>query len=135
VNTDIEEKFMARYTLTLTVEASQPASVEKKLRQAFGEEIPVHTVERIKTAESRADRLAQVNSDFESSIEDAKSNVEELKEEMQNWYDSIPENLQSGDKANEVQEAIDALENLASELDNLDISGLGFDDVNFPSMF
>ena len=126
---------MARYTITLTVEAAQPASVEKKLRTAFGEDVPVHTVEKLKTAESRADRLSEASGNIESSIEDAKNAVEELKDEMQNWYDSIPENLQSGDKANEVQEAIDALENCSSELDNLDISGCGFDDVSFPSMY
>jgi predicted RNase H-like nuclease (RuvC/YqgF family) len=126
---------MARYTLTMTVEAAQPASVEKKLKQAFGEDIPVHTVEKVKTAESRADRLSEASGNLESAIEDAKTIVEELRDEMQNWYDSIPENLQQGDKANEVQESIDALENVSSELDNLDASNCGFDDVNFPSMY
>jgi len=126
---------MATYEIKLTVEAAQPSSVEKKLRQTFGEEVPVHTVEKIKTAESRANRLAEASGNLESAIEDAKSCVEELKDEMQNWYDSIPENLQQGDKANEVQETIDALDNVSSELDNLDASSCGFDDVNFPSMF
>ena len=124
---------MARYTLTVTVEAAQPASVEKKLKQAFGAEIPVHTVEKITSPESRADRLAEAFENFESALDDAKSVVEELKDEMQSWYDSIPENLQQGDKANEVQEAIDALDNLASELDSTDLPSFG--DVSFPSMF
>jgi ribosomal protein RSM22 (predicted rRNA methylase) len=63
-------------------------------------------------------------------IENAKQIVTELKDEMQNWYDSIPENLQSGTKADEVQEAIDALESLEGELESLD-----FNSVNFPGMF
>ena len=117
---------MANYEIKLTVEAARRESVEKKLREAFGKEIPIHSVEKLKTAESRADRLSEA----EALVDDAKSIVEELKDEMEQWYDSIPENLQSGDKANEVQECKDNLENVQSELENVD-----FGSVEFPGMF
>jgi len=117
---------MAQYTMTLTVDAARRESVEKKLRQAFGEEVPTHSVEKVKTPESRADRLSQA----ESSCDDARSIVEELRDELQNWLDSMPENLQSGQKAGEIQEAIDALELLQSDLENLD-----FGSVSFPGMY
>jgi len=123
---------MAKYKISLTVKAAQPASVEKKLRDAFGADLPIHTVEKITTLESRSARLTDALSDFECSRDDCKSIVEELKDEMQNWLDSIPENLQSGGKAEEVQEAIDALDSLEDELDNVEIPAV---DVNFPSMF
>jgi hypothetical protein len=117
---------MATYTITLTVNEKLPASVEKKLRQAFGRDIPIHTIEKSNTAKSRSARLSEAESDFEN----AKSVVTELKDEMEGWHDSIPENLQSGTKADEVQEAIDALEQIESEMENVDFSS-----VNFPSMF
>lgn len=118
---------MARYKVTLEISERLPASVEKKLKQVFGD-VPIHTVEKIVTPESRADRLDEAISGLEDSIDNAKTAVEELKDEMQSWYDSIPENLQQGDKAGEVQEAID----LESELESLSVPS---NDVSFPSMF
>jgi hypothetical protein len=117
---------VANYKITLHVEGARKESVEKALRKAFGEDIHPFTVEKVKTAESRGSRL----SDAGGLRDEARDIVNELKDEMQEWYDSIPENLQNGDKANEVQEAIDALESLDSELENVD-----FDSVSFPGMF
>lgn len=115
---------MAEYKVTMHIEGARKASVEKKLKQMFPDEDV--QVEKVEAATSRADRLSEA----ESSLEDAKSVVTELKDEMQNWYDSIPENLQNGSKASEVQEAIDALESIESDLENVDLSS-----VSFPGMF
>lgn len=117
---------MARYKVEMQVEDRLPTSVEKKLRQVFGKDVPIHTTEKLTTPESRADRLSEAENEFEN----AKSVVIELRDEMQNWFDSIPENLQNGSKADEVQEAIDALETLEGEMDCIDFSS-----VSFPSMF
>lgn len=116
---------MANYEIKLTVEAARRESVEKALVKTFGKDVPIHSVEKLKTAESRADRLGEA----EGSLEDAKSVVSELKDEMQEWFDSIPENLQQGQKASEVQEAIDALESLEGDLENIQF------DVSFPGMY
>ena len=124
---------MAQYRIELQVDAPMPASVEKKLRDVFGQTVPVHTVEKLRTPESRADRLSAAESDLESALSDAKDAVEELKGEMEEWRDSIPENLQNGDKAQEVNDAISELESLADELDNLTLPD--FSSVSFPSMF
>ena len=48
---------------------------------------------------------------------------------MESWRDSIPENLQGGDKYSEVEEAISSLEELQGELENISF------DVSFPGMF
>ena len=117
---------MAQYKITLTVEAAQQPSVVKKLKQAFGEDAPVCSVEKVKTATSRADRLSEA----EGFADDARQIVEELQDEMEQWYDSIPENLQQGSKASEVEECKDALDSLKGELENLDFSS-----VSFPGMF
>lgn len=120
---------MARYTLTVTVDAPRQASVEKALRAAFKklEDAHLHwSVVKEKTPESRADRLAEAV----SMINDAKGIVEELKNEMESWRDSIPENLQGGDKYSEVDEAATALDEIYNHLDEAENA-----DVSFPGMF
>jgi hypothetical protein len=116
---------MAQYTVTMTVEDRLPASVEKKLRDAFGKDAPIHTVEKINRNPSRADRLSQA----ENMVEDAKSIVEELKDEIDQWKDSLPENLQSGSKADDLDSCSSALEEIGSQLESAD-----FGNVEFPSM-
>lgn len=69
---------MANYVITINVDAARRESVEKKLKLAFGADIPVHTIEKVKTAESRADRF----SDAEGMADQARQIVEELKDEM-----------------------------------------------------
>lgn len=85
------------------------------------------TVKPPKSPESRADRLAAA----QGMVDDARGEVESLKDELEGWKDGLPENLQNGSKADELQEAIDALESLVSNLDSVE----GFDDVNFPGMY
>ena len=53
-------------------------------------------------------------SDF---VDEACSEFESLQEEMQNWYDSIPENLQGGDKGSAVEEAANELEEASTRPD------------------
>lgn len=50
-------------------------------------------------------------------IEDAKSTCEELRDELQDWLDNLPENLQGGEKADSLQEAISQLEEAISALE------------------
>jgi|TARA_R100001460_G_scaffold21590_2_gene44039 predicted DNA-binding protein len=76
---------------------------------------------------SRATRLADTL-DMTEKIAD----VEQLKEELEEWLDNLPENLQSSNKAEMLQEAIDNLENIGEELEN--IQELQHD-VEFPGMF
>lgn len=117
---------MAKYTINLTVDGANVKQVQAKLKEVFSL-AEVSAVKKVKPpAKSRADRLGEA----EGQVQEALSIVQELQEEMENWHDSIPENLQSGSKASEVEEAKDALESLASDLENLDFSS-----VNFPGMF
>lgn len=61
---------------------------------------------------------------IESIVDDAKSGAEELSEELQSWLDNMPENMQSGDKAAQLEDAISALEEFTSALDNCDFDVL-----------
>ena len=75
---------------------------------------------------SRGDRLSEA----ESTVEDAKSEVESLRDELQDWYDNLPEQFQSGEKGDQLQEAIDGLESIANSLQDAE-----WDSVEFPSMY
>jgi hypothetical protein len=52
-----------------------------------------------------------------SVIPDAIAELESLRDELQDWYDNLPEAFQSGDKGDQLQEAISSLDNVANELD------------------
>jgi hypothetical protein len=114
---------MASYFVKIRVDGTNINTVKKTMEVHF----PgfVSEIEKINLNQSRSDRL----SDAELSVDDARCIVEELKEEMEAWKDSIPENLQGGDKYIQIEECISALEEIQSNLENFD-----FGSVDFPSM-
>lgn len=65
-----------------------------------------------------------------SQLEDPKTEIECLRDELQDWLEGMPENLQSSDKADRLQEAIDNLESIIGNFE--DIEGI---EVEFPGMF
>ena len=58
--------------------------------------------------------------EIESFIEDMKSNIESLQDECQTALDNMPEQLQSAPTGELLQERIDSLDSLSSELDDID---------------
>ena len=114
---------MANYKISMTVDGVRLSAVTKKAQEAFGKDVQVEKVEH---ATSRADRFSEA----QSLASDAKSIAEELRDELQNWYDNLPENLQSGTKADELQSAIDELESFVSNLDEAENAS-----VDFPGMY
>lgn len=74
---------------------------------------------------SRAERFAAA----QSLASDAKAQTEELRDELQSWLDNLPENLQAGTKADELQTAIDELETVISSLEEAEGAS-----VDFPRM-
>jgi hypothetical protein len=111
---------MPRYNLRVNVTAANIAQVRKMLaaHDLAG------AVEKVNLNASRADRL----SDCESAVGDAASEVESLKEELQEWRDNLPENMQSGEKASALDNAISELDDIYSNLD-----GIRWE-VEFPGM-
>jgi len=55
-----------------------------------------------------------------SAVEEAKASCEELRDELQDWLDNLPESLQDGEKAEALQEAIDQLEEAINALENIE---------------
>jgi hypothetical protein len=116
---------MPSYTLTLSVEANRITEVKKKLQGAFGDDVPMHEIVKDGTLESRRARLV----DAEHCVFDGKDTLEELRDELQDWHDNMPENLQGSDKASEIEECIRNLEELIDNIESLD-----FSTVEFPGM-
>lgn len=115
---------MTHYKVTLEYEGKNVRTVAKKAQEFFGGDAAVR-VERVTNPTSRSDRL----SDAESSVSSAREEVEMLQSELQDWSDNLPENLQGSEKADELQTAIDQLEEINNALDGIDWS------VDFPGMF
>lgn len=69
---------------------------------------------------------------YEAAIETisgARADIEELKEELENWLDNMPENLQQSAKADELQDAIGELEDVLQSIDEAESA-----DIQFPGM-
>ena len=64
-----------------------------------------------------------------SLIEEAQSEFEILRDELQDWLANIPENLSEATKAEELQTTIDALDEIVSAAE--EITGM---DIEFPGM-
>ncbi len=62
------------------------------------------------------------------ALDDAFSEIESLKEELQEWYDNLPESFQNGDKG-------DALQSAISELEGVDDFRSGYKDAEIERLF
>lgn len=115
---------MPVYRVVLKVTADRITDVRKRAEATFGGSL-IH-VSKEDMAKSRADRLAVI----ESTVQDAAQDISELKEELEEWRDNLPESLQEGGKASELEDAIEALEELSGSLEEID-----FTSVSFPGMY
>jgi len=112
-----------RYKIILVVEGATIASVTAKAKATFGENLAV--VRKVDPDSARQDRLNAAKDE----LDNVASTVEELRDELQEWFDNLPESLQAGEKGTDLEEAIGALETIKDELEAID-----FETVSFPAM-
>lgn len=75
---------------------------------------------------SRSERFSVAQGD----VSNAKGEAEELRDELESWKDNLPENLQGGSKASELEDAISALDEF------IDACNTAEDvDVSFPGRY
>ena len=117
---------MAKYRFIFEADSAKDRDALKKFLAGAEQPFTVETVKKKKEPKSRVDRLVRA----ELFAEEAKSIIEELCDEMEQWRDSIPENLQSGGKYSEVEECYDALDTIKSAFEEMDFNG-----VSFPGMY
>lgn len=118
---------MSRIEITVNMNRLKVAAVEKHVVNAVRAAFPDAsvTVRSVATAESRSNRFDEAV----GLVGDAKSSAEELRDELQNWLDGMPENMQGGDKASQLEEAISSLDEFIDAAENAE--GVS---VEFPSM-
>jgi hypothetical protein len=63
-------------------------------------------------------------SEFNGKLADIKTQAEDCRDEEQEYYDNMPESIQSGDKGDNAQSAVSAMETAIDALDTID----GMDD-------
>lgn len=73
---------------------------------------------------SRGVRLQEAINSFDVS------SIEELKEELEEWLENMPENLQGGEKASQLEEAIEAIEEIIQAFSTIEDA-----EVEFPGMY
>jgi hypothetical protein len=106
---------MAMYWVKIKVSGANINKVKKDLEAAFPDE--VYQVEKINLNPSRADRLAK----GEELAGEAKDIVEDLREELESWH-----GLQGSSKGEEIQDAVDQLQELGDALESLDFGSVSF---------
>lgn len=115
---------MATLIARITKDKVQAGALAKLLERQYGEGC-VTVSKESRPARSRAERLAVA----EGQVDEAKTEVEALRDELQEWYDNLPEAFQNGSKGEALKEAIDQLESISSALEECDWS------VEFPGMY
>ena len=95
------------------------ANLLKRLpREKRGEQQKFEIIAQLPTADEYAlMKNAKFTCTIIGAVEEALSLVESVKDELQNWHDSMPESFQQGEKGDAVQSAIDALENVETSMD------------------
>ena len=83
---------MSKYRFIIEADSVKDRDAIKKFLASAEQVYTLETVKKKKEPKSRADRLSRA----EVFAEEAKCIVEELHDEMEQWRESIPENLQSG---------------------------------------
>lgn len=119
---------MARWKIEVSGKGIRKASIDKlvaDIKKQYGDEVNVTVSDNTPPA-SRADRFSEAV-DF---AEQAKGIGEELKDELQEWFDNLPQNFQDGDKGQQLQAAIDELETFCDQMDQGASAS-----VDFPGMY
>ena len=109
------------------IQRNQVVKLADAMKAKFGEKAQI-SIASADPPKTRAERLTAAF----SLISNARSDIEQLKEEMEEWLSSIPENLLNGDKASKIEDTTNGLQEILNSIEELE----GKDgDVSFPSMF
>jgi hypothetical protein len=111
-----------QYHVTLTVEGSQKDTILGVAKSLFSKQLV--GVELVRHGGSRAEDLDRA---FEL-VEEAKDIVGELKGDLEEWKESLPDNFRD-QKEEELDSAISELEDIENSLN------INFDNVEFPGAF
>jgi prefoldin subunit 5 len=87
-------------------------------------------VERVELIDARNEKISvaeKIIAENCGAFDDADlCTFEELRDELQNWLDNLPENLQSGSKADELNDAISNLDDVIQYVEDINSAGGDF---------
>lgn len=112
------------YSIMLSVTGSRLGATLRKAQEAFGDKLL--NVEKVSKITSRADQMDEAV----GMIQNAKSVCEDLKDQIENWKNNLPENFQ--DKGSQLEGCMDALEQVINSLDEAESNA---ESVEFPGMY
>lgn len=114
--------------ITLQQKGARVDTVKEIVTKALQEKYPDINIQIIKKerAESRADRFEEAK----GLVSDALMEMESLRDELQEWHDNLPENLQDSQKANDLKDAIIGLDDIVNNLEEADQA-----EIEFPGAF
>jgi predicted RNase H-like nuclease (RuvC/YqgF family) len=88
---------------------------------------PHLTRENVTMNKQRRKELAAIIADFENltqTIDHLRERIEAVKDEEQDAFDNLPESLQEGERGQQMQTAIDAMDNAISDLETIDVDSI-----------
>lgn len=68
--------------------------------------------------------ITRLQDELAPLIDSIREEIETIRDEEQEYYDNMPESLQSGDKGDVAQSAIEALEEGVNTLEEIDIDSI-----------
>jgi len=98
-------------------------NVKKEMEEKLGHPV---IVTKVNLTPSRKERLAMA----EALVGEAHSMITDLADEIQNWFDNLPESFQSTDKGEAIQQCSDSLTELLDCIESIE-----FDNIEFPSAY
>jgi hypothetical protein len=119
---DEKTKAKSEYIVTMRIKGSNLPAVEKKAKAAWGDKVKISHVRRSSSNQALLD-------DAKEMVEGAAEIVAELHGAMEERRDNTPENFQSTETYAMVEQCVDELESLESDIDGILPS---FDEVEFP---
>ena len=124
---------MYRLKIDVDIEAESIDAARLQAKTRVAELVKTDLGEKVqrvvrKKYSSRADRLDEAK----IHLDEALGIVDELKDEIQEWHDNLPENFQNGDKGSALEDCVTNLETVA---DSINDAVSNCDSVEFPGMF
>lgn len=77
-----------------------------------------------KERRKQIDVVIEAINDFQNSFEELQQAIEEIRDEEQEYLDNIPENLQSSERYELAEDAVNNLESAVDWFDNVDVEEL-----------
>lgn len=119
---------MSQFVIKINSKGLRKTKIEKlakELKAQLGKGSEVE-VSEVTIPESRSDRLSAAL----EQVAEGRCEIEMLRDEVQDWYDNLPESFQNGDKGQALEDAIQNLDSAIQACEEAENC-----EVEFPSMY